>query len=258
MEIRARRLSASYPAPGPFGLALRRRTAVREISFAVAPGEVVALAGRNGSGKSTTLRLLAGLLPADRGDALLGELAATRSEARRRLGYLAEEDEFPAGLKVRDILRYAAVLAGYRGPGARREADRAATAVGLAEWLKLPAAGASRGVRRRVSLGQALLGEPRALVLDEPLTGLDPEARARSLAAIRSAARGGAAVILSLHEAAAIESVADRLIVLADGAVAAAGPVGEFVAKAGKDRSAAGESGAWLAAALNGASPVTP
>ena len=257
MEIRARQLSASYPAPGRFGLALRRRTVVREVSFAVAPGEVVALAGKNGSGKTTTLRLLAGLLPADRGDALLGEVEATRSDARRGLGYLAEEDEFPAGLKVRDVLRYAAVLAGYRGREARREAERTAGAVGLAEWLKLPAAGASRGVRRRVSLAQALLGEPRALVLDEPLTGLDPEARARSLAAIRSAARDGAAVILSLHEAAAIESVADRLIVLADGAVAAAGPVADFVAKAGRDESAGG-GGGWLAAALNGASPATP
>ena len=258
MEIRARKLSASYPAPGRFGLALRRRTVVREVSFAVAPGEVVALAGRNGSGKSTTLRLLAGLLPADRGDALLGEAPATHGEARRRLGYLPEEDEFPAGLKVREVLRYAAVLAGYRGPGARREADRAAAAVGVTEWLTAPAAGTSRGVRRRVSLGQALVGEPRALVLDEPLTGLDPEARARSLAAVRSAARDGAAVILSLHEAAAIESVADRLIVLAHGAVAAAGPVGDFAAQAGRDGSAGGESGDWLAAALNGASPVTP
>ena len=256
MEIRARKLSGSYPAPGRFGLALRRRTVVREVSFAVAPGEVVALIGKNGSGKSTTLRLLAGLLPADRGDALLGEVPAIRSEARRGLGYLAEEDEFPAGLRVRDILHYAAVLAGYRGPAARREAERTAAAIGLTEWLALPAARASRGVRRRVSLAQALLGEPRALVLDEPFTGLDPEARGRSLAAIRAAARDGAAVILSLHEAAAIESLADRLIVLADGAVAAAGPVEEFVEKGGKDRSAAGERDGWLAAALNGASPA--
>lgn len=256
MEIRARKLSGSYPAPGRFGLALRRRTVVREVSFAVAPGEVVALAGRNGSGKSTTLRLLAGLLPADHGEALLGEAPAVRSEARRRLGYVAEEDEFPAGLKVRDVLRYAAVLAGVRGRAARREAERTAAAVGLTEWLALPAARASRGVRRRVSLAQALLGEPRALVLDEPLTGIDPEARVRSLAAIRTAARDGAAVILSLHEAAAIESLADRLIVLADGAVAAAGPVGEFVGKGGKGRSAPGEEGGWLAAALNGARPA--
>ena len=255
MEIRARKLSGSYPAPGRFGLALGRRTVVREVSFEVAPGEVVALVGKNGSGKSTTLRLLAGLLPADRGEALLGDAPATGTEARRHLGYLGEEDEFPAGLRVRDVLRYAAVLAGYRGSGARREAERTAETVGVAEWLAVPAARASRGVRRRVSLAQALLGEPRALVLDEPLTGLDPEARVSSLAAIRSAAREGAAVIVTLHEAAAIESLANRLIVLADGAVAATGPVEDFVAD-GTAPSPAGAEGGWLAAALSGASPV--
>jgi len=258
LEIRARSLSGSYPAPGGFGLALRRRAAVREVSFKVEAGEVVALVGKNGSGKSTTLRLLAGLLPADAGQALLGGVPAIRREARRRLGYLAEEDEFPSGLKVRDILRYAAVLAGYRGREARREAERAGEAVGLARWLAAPGAACSRGVRRRVSLAQALVGEPRALVLDEPLTGLDPEARTRSLAAIRSAADRGAAVIVSLHEAGAIESLADRLVVLADGAVAGRGPVAEFVSAGGTELSAAAGGEDWLAAALNGGGPEAP
>ncbi len=253
MEIRARSLSGSYPAPAGFGLALRRRAAVREVSLEVEAGEVVALVGKNGSGKSTTLRLLAGLLPADTGEALLGGVPAIRSEARRRLGYLAEEDEFPSGLNVRDILRYAAVLAGYRGRGMRREAERAGEAVGLSGWLAVPGAACSRGVRRRVSLAQALLGEPRALVLDEPLTGLDPEARTISLAAIRSAADRGAAVIVSIHEAGAVEWLADRLVVLADGAVAACGPVAEFASAGGTELSAAAGGEDWLAAALNGA-----
>ena len=226
---------------------------MRKVSLQVASGEVLALVGKNGSGKSTTLRLLAGLLPADRGEALLGGIPVTRSEARRRLGYLAEEDEFPAGLRVRDILRYAAVLAGYRGAGARREAERAGEAARLTEWLALPGGRCSRGVRRRVSLAQALLGEPRALVLDEPLTGLDPEARVQALAAIRRAAGGGAAVIVSLHEAGAIESLADRLVVLADGAVAARGAVAEFVAAGGAGSSASPKGEGWLPAALNGA-----
>ena len=253
MEIRARSLSGSYPAPSGFGLALGRRTVVRKVSLRVAPGEVVALAGKNGSGKSTTLRLLAGLLPADSGEALLGGVPAVRCEARRRLGYLPEEDEFPVGLNVRDILRYAAVLAGYRGREAHREAERAGEAAGLAEWWELPGARLSRGVRRRVSLAQALLGEPRALVLDEPLTGLDPEARVHALAAIHRTAEGGSSVIVSLHEAGAIESLANRLIVLVDGAVAADGAVTDFAPAGGSRASAAAPGGDWLAAALNGA-----
>lgn len=236
-------------------MALRRRAVVREVSFEVEPGEVVALVGKNGSGKSTTLRLLAGLLPADTGEALLGGVPAIRSEARRRLGYLAEEDEFPSGLRVGEILRYAAVLAGYRGRGARRQAERAGEAVGLARWWAAPGANCSRGVRRRVSLAQALVGEPRALVLDEPLTGLDPEARTHSLAAIRSAAERGAAVILSMHETGAIESLADRLVVLSDGAVAARGPVAAFVTGGATEVAARARGEDWLAAALNGAGP---
>ena len=258
MEIRARSLTCSYPAPGRFGLALRRRTAVRNVSFEVAQGEVVALAGKNGSGKSTTLRLLAGLLPADTGEALIGGIPATRTEARRGLGYVAEEDEFPAGLKVRDILDYAAVLAGHRGRRARRATQRAAEAAGLERWLGFPGARCSRGVRRRVSVAQALLGEPRALVLDEPFTGLDPQARVQSMAAIRRAAQRGAAVIVSIHEAAAIESLADRLIVLADGAVAASGPLAGFIANGNERIGAPRISGDWLSAALSGEGEALP
>ena len=218
----------------------------------VAPGEVVALCGRNGSGKSTTLRLLAGLLIPDAGEALLGGIPAARSDARRRLGYVAEEDEFPPGLRVGEILRYAAVLAGHSGARARREAGVAAEAAELEEWLDFPGMRCSRGVRRLVSLAQALVGQPLALVLDEPFTGLDPEARVRSIAAVRRAAGRGAAVILSLHEAAAIESLADRLIVLAAGTVASCGSPGNFIGNGHGSTAAPGGGGDWLLAALSG------
>jgi ABC-type multidrug transport system ATPase subunit len=253
LEICARSLSLSFPEPGRFGLRLRRRTAVRDVSFEVAAGEVVALVGRNGAGKSTTLRLLAGILPPDAGTALLGGVPAARAEARRRLGYLPEEDAFPGGLRVGDILRYAAVLAGYRGGRVRREVERAAEAASLGAWLAIRGSHCSRGMRRRVSLAQALLGEPRALVLDEPLGGLDPEIRARSCESIRRAAEGGAAVVLSLHEASVIESLADRVIVLADGAVAADAPLGELAPGAGKGGAACTAGADWLAATLRDA-----
>lgn len=252
MEIRVRSLTLSYPAPGPFGLGRRRRPAVRGLNLEVASGEVVSLAGRNGSGKSTTLRLLAGLLRPDSGEALLGGIPATRSEARRRLGYVAEEDDFPAGLRVRDVLRYAAALAGQRGAVGREQVEAATEATELGEWLDEPASRCSRGVRRRVSLAQALVGKPAALVLDEPLTGLDPVARGQAVAAIRRAAAEGAAVIVSLHDAFAIEAVADRLIVLAQGAVLAAGPAEEFAAI--RDGATAAPGG-WLAALLRHGKP---
>ena len=253
MEIRARSLTRSFPARGRFGLLSRRRPAARGITLAVADGEVVALAGENGSGKTTTLRLLAGLLAPDSGEALLGGLPAAAARARRRLGYAGEQDRFPPGLRVGAVLRYAAVLAGFGGREARREAGRAAGTVGLDD-LDAPAARCSRGIRRRLSLAVALVGRPRALILDEPLTGLDPVARARSLAAIREAAGSGAAVLVSLHEAAAVEALADRLVLLADGAVAGEGTPSGF-RRASAEPGGPGGPGDWLAAALAGPRP---
>ena len=254
MEIRARSLTCSYPAAGPVGLSVRRRPAVRDLTFEVAAGEVVSLAGKNGSGKSTTLRLLAGLLRPDSGQALLNGIPATSAEARRRLGYVAESDDFPRGLSVRRILEYAAVLAGYRGRRARREAAIAAEAVGLEEWFEVSGETCSHGIRRRISLAQALVGEPKALILDEVLTGLDPVARAQAIQAIRRAADGGAAVIASLHDGAALRALAGRLIVLADGVVAAGFPA--ETAAAGSGPGGAPDVGTdWLAALLDDSAP---
>lgn len=252
MEIRARSLTRSFPAPGRFGLSFRRQTAIREVGFRVREGEIVALAGENGSGKTTTLRLLAGLLRPDSGQALLGGRPAVRPRARQGLGYAAEEDEFPPALKAGAVLCLSAALAGLSAGTSRKECARVAAALDLEAWLGVPAARCSRGIRRRLSLAQALLGHPSALLLDEPLTGLDPVARARALAAIRAAARSGAAVLASLHDPGAILALADRLILLRGGRVAEAGPVSDFLP---------GESGNppetadWLAAALSASRP---
>ena len=222
----------------------------------MAPGEVVSLAGRNGSGKSTTLRLLAGVLRPDSGEALLDGVPALTTAARRGLGYVAEADDFPGRLTVRQILGYAAVLAG-AGPGrARREARIAAEATGLEEWLETPGERCSRGVRRRISLAQALVGEPTALILDEPLTGLDPVARGRAVRVIREAAAAGATIVVSLHDGLTTDALADRLIVLEDGVITAAGPLGELAAIRDGSAGASHNGGDWLACVLDtGAGP---
>ncbi len=266
MEIRARALTGSHPAPGRFGLPVARRPAVRKLDFAVSDGEVVALCGENASGKTTTLRLLAGLLTPDSGEALLDGRRAADAEARRRLGFAGEQDHFPPGLPVGVLLRYAGALAGLPRKDSRREAQRAAESLGIEAQLDAPAGRCSRGVRRRISLAQALLGRPAGLILDEPLTGLDPVARIRAIGAIHDAARSGAAVLLSLHDAAAVEALADRLILLVDGAVAGEGkPSGFREAAAGRERQqpplptvgeigGPGLAGDWLAIALGRAS----
>ena len=228
MDIRARALTRAFPARGGRGL-LVRRPAVRGLDLRVGPGEVGALVGENGAGKTTALRLLAGLLRPDSGEALLGGVPAVRARARRGLGYADEEEAGPGTATVGEILEFAAILAGAGRRESRGLAAAAAAELGLDGALGMPVRRCSRGTRRRLALARALVGCPAALLLDEPLTGLDPLARERAVAAIRSAADRGAAVLLSLHTAAAVEALADRVFVLRDGALAASGPMRRFL-----------------------------
>ncbi len=244
-RILARRLTRSFPVRGWRAGPVRRRVAVRDLDLAVRPAEVVALVGENGSGKTTTLRLLAGLLAPDSGEALIAGRPASHPAARRGLGYAPEEDEFPGGLEVRGVLRLHAGLAGLRGVTARDAVRRAAAALDLDPWLSRRPSRCSRGVRRRVSLAQALLARPDALVLDEPFTGLDPVARTNAFGAVRRSADRGAAVLVSLHDERAVETLADRVVAIAEGAMVAAGPVDEL-----RQRPLAGGTGGdagWLA-----------
>ena len=252
MDIRARSLTKSFAASGVRGL-FARRPAVRGVDFEAAPGQVAALVGENGAGKTTTLRLLAGLLAPDSGEALLGGLPATEPRARWGLGYADEEDPAYAGATISEILRFGARLAGAERREARRAAEEAAERMGIAGEADTPANRCSRGVRRRLALAAALAREPRALILDEPLTALDPPARETVIRALREAARGGAAVLCSLHTAASVEALADRLLVLRRGVLLREGPVSDFLPKGGGK--GAGPGPDWLAAAVSGEEP---
>ncbi len=255
-EIRARKLSRSFPVSAGRALrargAARRRVAVRDLDLEVAPGEIVALVGENGSGKTTTLRLLAGLLEPDDGEALLGGVPAIASAARQGLGYAGEEDAFPPGIDIGRILRLHARLAGLPADAV----DAAVAALDLGPWLARRPSGCSRGVRRRTTLAQAILGAPAALILDEPLTGLDPLARERAMLAVRRARDDGAAVLASLHDPAAVEELADRVVALHGGSVACSGSVRRLRERYGRERPALDAAsgcgtGDWMARMLS-------
>ncbi|MEZ4401367.1 MAG: ABC transporter ATP-binding protein [Kofleriaceae bacterium] len=199
------------------GLCKRRggRWVVDELTFAVAPGEVVALVGGNGAGKSTTLAMVAGALAPDRGWVAI---AGASSGTRRRVGYVPEGADPPGHLTGGELW---ALVGGLRGG--------AALAPAVADQLELRDLAGRRldrmslGQRRRACLAAALVGAPPALVLDEPDNGLDADGLAALAALVRAAATAGAGVLLATHDPAIRADLADRTLTLHDGVLGAAG-----------------------------------
>ena len=207
--IRVESLTKSY---GPV-------TAVRDLTFAVARGETFALVGPNGAGKTTTLKVLLGLTRPDSGQVTIGPdtLRPDDPRARHALGYVPQRVAFPPGRTVRDVLGFFAEL---RGLG-REAVDRALGRVGLAALAERRASTLSGGYTQRLSLAQALLGDPSLLVLDEPTASLDPEATWEFRSLVEQLRAEGITVLLSSHLLSEVERVADRVMILVDGRRAA-------------------------------------
>lgn len=225
LELRA--LSAGYA---------RGRDVLRDVSLTFGEGRVTALLGENGSGKSTLLKVLAGLLSPSRGTVLLrGRPIAEvpRREAARLLGYLPQgfEPFFPATALDVVLLGRTPFLGAFSTPS-RRDVAIARTAleeVDAAGLEERDVRSLSGGERQRVYLARALAGEPRVLLLDEPTASLDPRHRFLVLDVLKRLASGGACCVFSTHEVDLAARTADDAVLLARGAVLAAGPVRQSV-----------------------------
>ena len=199
------------PAIEVRGLCKRRgdRWVVDELDLTVAPGELVALVGANGAGKSTTLAMIAGALPIDRGWVAI---AGATSGTRRRVGYVPEGADPPGHLTAAELW---ALVGGLRGGAAVPPEVHAALELdGVADrrFDRM-----SLGQRRRACLAAALIGAPPALVLDEPDNGLDATALAAMAALLRAAAAAGAGVLVATHDPDVRARLADREVVLEAG-----------------------------------------
>src|SRR4051794_33043222 len=196
------------------------REVVRGIDLEVRRGEVVAVLGPNGAGKTTTVEILEGFRPADGGEVrVLGEDPATAPRAwRERVGVVLQESSFEAGLTVRELLRFYA--GAYDAP---RPVDEVLERVGLADRAGQRAVTLSGGQQRRLDVGLALIGDPELLFLDEPTTGFDPSARRAAWQLVESLRAGGTTIVLTTHYLEEAERLADRIVVLRDGEVAATG-----------------------------------
>lgn len=206
-----------------------RRTAIDGVSLRVARGEVVGFLGPNGAGKTTTLRVLAGVFPPTSGQALIDghDLARDPLAARRLLGYAPEHPALHGEMTVRAELDYVAALRDVPGAARLAAVDRALAHTGLGGLAARRIGVLSRGTRQRVGLAVALVGDPPALLLDEPTAGMDPTQGAEMRRLIR-ALGAGHAVFVSSHALADVETLCDRVIVLRRGRILAEGVPAEL------------------------------
>jgi ABC-2 type transport system ATP-binding protein len=204
--------------------------AVRDVSFTVVPGEVVGLVGPNGAGKTTTLRSIVGIIPPSGGTVRIAghDLRTEPLAARAALAFVPDEPHLFPHLTVMEHLHFIGRI--------YNVADTAARAARLLEELELADRRdvlpdeLSRGMKQKLAIACALLHEPRALLLDEPLTGLDPGAIRRMKRTILDRAAGGAAVILSSHLLGLVEELCSRVIVIHGGEIVAMGAMAEIAA----------------------------
>ena len=206
-----------------------RRPALQDLDLEVRTGEIFGYVGPNGSGKTTTLKLLVGLLKADRGDAqVLGEPLASRSW-RFRTGYLPEHPYLYDYLTPTEYLEYAGRLFGLAAP-VRRERTRSLLAlVGLERSADISLRRFSKGMVQRAGLAQALVNDPELVILDEPMSGLDPIGRRLVRDIILDLRKAGKTVFFSTHILSDAETLCDRVAVLREGRLLKVGALGDLL-----------------------------
>jgi ABC-2 type transport system ATP-binding protein len=204
-------------------------TAVDDVSFTVARGEVLGFLGPNGAGKSTTMRMLAGFMTPTAGTAsICGHDVQTDSVAARRLlGFLPEGAPTYPDMTVLGFLRFCAAIRGYGGGELRDRVEHAVALTTLAGVRLQPVETLSKGFKRRVGLAQALLHDPPVLVLDEPTDGLDPNQK-HEVRTLISRMAPQKAIVISTHILEEVDAVCTRAMIIAQGCVIADATPGEL------------------------------
>ena len=222
--IEVRHLSKSY---GPV-------RALEDVSFEIPEGEVAGFLGPNGAGKTTTLRILAGFLPGDRGVVRVAGHDVRRESltVRRIIGYLPEGVPLYPELRVVEYLRFRARLKGIPLRQRGQQIDKSLEAAGVKDVRRRIIGTLSRGYRQRVGLADALLNEPRVLILDEPTVGLDPE-QIRQFRALLREVGSQRTVLLSTHILREVELVCSSVVIISGGRIVAQARSDELLARVG-------------------------
>jgi ABC-2 type transport system ATP-binding protein len=203
-------------------------TAVEDVDLTVENGDIHGFVGHNGAGKTTTMQMLTGLVTPTSGEAYIGGDPAGTRAAAERIGYAPQDPAFYDSMTGRDYLVYMAKLSAVDGSARDRAGE-------VLEWLDLTDAadqrveGYSGGMLRRLVVGQAVLGDPELLILDEPTAALDPEGRAMIIDALEALTDEGTTIFVSSHVLTELEQFVDTVTFLREGQVVASGPLEEML-----------------------------
>lgn len=201
--------------------------AVADLSFALHPGEILALVGPNGAGKTTTMRCIAGVIPPTQGQILVGgfDVRAKPVDAKKRLAYVPDDPHLFDALTVREHLAFFA--GAYEVDAWEPKADALLDRFEMRDHADKYASDLSRGMRQKAAVCAALLHNPTLIMLDEPLTGLDPRGIRTMKQIIRERASAGAGIIISSHLLALVEDLCASLLILSQGRLVFRGDVAQ-------------------------------
>ncbi|MFN5944519.1 MAG: ABC transporter ATP-binding protein [Phycisphaerae bacterium] len=236
--IQVQQLTKRFASRGDSGV--REILAVDGVTFSVQPGEVVGFLGPNGAGKSTTMKMVTGYLSPTSGTAKVAgfDVQTHTRQAQQQLGYLPEGAPAYPDMTPEGFLQFCADARGLKGDARKKALDKAIARTNLQGVLRQSVETLSKGFKRRVGLAQAILHEPRVLIMDEPTDGLDPNQKHEVRALIREMAREGSsggengkAIVLSTHILEEVDAVCSRVVMIAKGKLVADCTPAELLAK---------------------------
>jgi ABC-2 type transport system ATP-binding protein len=219
----------------PLGLRGMKLRAVDHLALTVAEKQVFGLLGPNGSGKSTTIKMILGLLEPSSGSCKVFGVPCNRTESRLDVGYLPESPYFYRFLSGFELVAFCARLCSMPGKGLRERVEEVIEWVGLKDAAHRSVGTYSKGMLQRIGLAQALVHDPRLLVLDEPTAGVDPVGSAEIGALISDLRRRGKTIILCSHLLAQVEGLCDRIAILDRGRLVLEGQVSDLLGEKGRE-----------------------
>lgn len=216
------------------GFLMKSKLALKGVSFHVEAGQVYGFIGPNGAGKSTTIKVLTGLLNYDSGKVLVNGVSPRDVKSRTFLGYSPEQPYFYDYLTGRELLQFYGKLVGLSGAELNSRIDWALALLHAdKDWIDRRLRSYSKGMMQRVGIAQSILGKPKLLILDEPMSGLDPMGRRDVREAIQQLNKDGVTIFYSSHLLSDVESISHKVAMIVDGKIVREGTVDEITESCG-------------------------